>query len=46
MITMILTDGLRYQAIAQLCAFCSPKSGSVSAIAMFRQQQGLHRNDL
>ena len=31
-------NNCREQAIAQLCAFCSPKSGSVSAMGILRQE--------
>jgi hypothetical protein len=35
----LLAVGLCKQAFSQLCAFCSPKSGSVSGIEIFRQLQ-------
>jgi hypothetical protein len=30
-------SGFVQQAIAQVCAFCSPKTGSVSAMGIFHQ---------
>ena len=37
---MFLTSPLIEQAIAQVCAFCSPQSGILSAIAIFQQFNG------
>jgi len=36
--------GLRKQAFAQLCAFYSPKAGSISAVAIYQQPHPFLQN--